>query len=92
MKKIIFFDCTLVFEPGVNTWQRVGELYDDLADFFSLHGLRASQMDSENERKILYIEGMDRFDKLLTQPDFKDKQVGPQKALKRVIKQASESK
>ena len=87
MKKLIFFDVTLVFEPSVKTWSSISELYTDLADFFRMHGLTSSTTDTNNTRRVLYIEPMDKMDKMMDAAD-KPPQKGLQKSLQTVMKKA----
>lgn len=66
MKKLAFLEYTFVFEPDANTWGSGSEFETDLTNFFAVHGLYATNVQTAggNARRLIYIQSMDKLDKL----------------------------
>ena len=84
--KLVFLEYCFLLDPSI-VWGNLYEFENFLTDFFSAHGMDAQFLNGVTGyqgRRLLYIKQMEMLEPLGKSPE---KQVGPQKSLKKLTKE-----
>ena len=91
MKDLAFLEYTFIFESDPDTWSRGTDFEDDLASFFSAHGLEATPFKTVGGtgRRVIYIQRVDKLDKM--RDGGATNNTNPRQALDKAMKKAAKA-